>query len=124
MIMLFFGGGAGGVFGNAVAGWRGAVFGGVLNGVVLAVGQWVFWGVFSGTAPELATLADPDWYVVSAVLVAAGGVLEPLGTAAVWVIAGVVLAASVVVLAVLGRRAARAERLAAANPAADDLVRP
>lgn len=124
MIMLFFGGGAGGVFGNAVAGWRGAVFGGVLNGVVLAFGQWVFWGVFSGTAPELATLADPDWYVVSAVLVAAGGVLEPLGTAAVWVIAGVVLAASVVVLAVLGRRAARAERLAAANPAADDLVRP
>lgn len=125
MIMLFFGGGAGGVFGNAVAGWRGAVFGGVLNGVVLAVGQWVFWGVFSGTAPELATLADPDWYVVSAVLVAAGGVLEPLGAAAVWVIAGVVLAASVVVLAVLGRRAARAERLAATSPAADDdLVRP
>lgn len=125
MIMLFFGGGAGGVFGNAVAGWRGAVFGGVLNGVVLAVGQWVFWGVFSGTAPELATLADPDWYVVSAVLVAAGGVLEPLGAAAVWVIAGIVLAASVVVLAVLGRRAARAERLAATSPAADDdLVRP
>jgi PTS system ascorbate-specific IIC component len=125
MIMLFFGGGAGGVFGNAVAGWRGAVFGGVLNGVVLAVGQWVFWGVFSGTAPELATLADPDWYVVSAVLVAAGGVLEPLGAAAVWVISGVVLAASVVVLVVLGRRAARAERLAATSPAADDdLVRP
>ncbi|MCG7284920.1 PTS ascorbate transporter subunit IIC [Cellulomonas sp. ACRRI] len=125
MIMLFFGGGAGGVFGNAVAGWRGAVFGGVLNGVVLAVGQWVFWGVFSGTAPELATLADPDWYVVSAALVAAGGVLEPLGAAAVWVIAGVVLAASVVVLAVLSRRAARAERLAAAQSAADDdLVRP
>lgn len=125
MIMLFFGGGAGGVFGNAVAGWRGAVFGGVLNGVVLAVGQWVFWGVFSGTAPELATLADPDWYVVSAVLVAAGGVLEPLGAAAVWVISGVVLAASVVVLVVLGRRAARAERLAATSPATDDdLVRP
>jgi ascorbate PTS system EIIC component len=126
MIMLFFGGGAGGVFGNAVAGWRGAVFGGVLNGVVLAVGQWVFWGVFSGTAPELATLADPDWYVVSAVLVAAGGVLEPLGAAAVWVIAGAVLAASIVVLAVLGRRAARAERLAADAPAPadDDLVRP
>jgi len=126
MIMLFFGGGAGGVFGNAVAGWRGAVFGGVLNGVVLAVGQWVFWGLFSGSAPELATLADPDWYVVSAVLIAAGGVLEPLGAAAVWVIAGATLAASVVVLAVLGRRAARAERLAAdtPTPADDDLVRP
>lgn len=126
MIMLFFGGGAGGVFGNAVAGWRGAVFGGVLNGLVLAVGQWVFWGLFSGTAPELATLADPDWYVVSAVLIAAGGVLEPLGAAAVWVIAGATLAASVVVLAVLGRRAARAERVAAdtPTPADDDLVRP
>jgi PTS system ascorbate-specific IIC component len=125
MIMLFFGGGAGGVFGNAVAGWRGAVFGGVLNGVILAFGQWVFWGVFSGTAPELATLADPDWYAVSAVLVALGSVLEPIGAAAIWVVAGAVLAVSVGTLVALGRRSARAERRAATErPAADDLVAP
>src|SRR5699024_1722607 len=62
MIMLFFGGGAGGVFGNAVAGWRGALFGGVLNGIVLAFGQAIGWSLYAGTAPELATLADADWY--------------------------------------------------------------
>src|SRR5690606_37566527 len=64
MIMLFFGGGAGGVFGNAVAGWRGAVLGGSLNGLILAFGQAITWGMLGGTAPELATLADADWYVI------------------------------------------------------------
>jgi PTS system ascorbate-specific IIC component len=97
----------------------------VLNGVILAFGQWVFWGVFSGTAPELATLADPDWYAVSAVLVALGSVLEPIGAAAIWVVAGAVLAVSVGTLVALGRRSARAERRAATErPAADDLVAP
>ena len=28
------------------AGWRGAVFGGVLNGLVLAFGQWITWGLY------------------------------------------------------------------------------
>ncbi|SDQ96765.1 PTS transporter subunit IIC [Microbacterium sp. cf332] len=108
MIMLFFGGGAGGVFGNAVAGWRGAVFGGVLNGVVLAFGQWIGWGVWGDTAPELATLADADWFVVGWTLRGLGGLLAPLGaTAALWVIAAAVVAATVAVLIVLGRRAPR-----------------
>ncbi|QCR18205.1 PTS transporter subunit IIC [Agrococcus sp. SGAir0287] len=104
MIMLFFGGGAGGVFGNAVAGWRGAVFGGLLNGVVLAFGQWIGWGLYGSTAPELATLADPDWYAVGWILLGLGSLLAPLGAGGVWVIAGVVLAITVVVLVVLGRR--------------------
>ncbi|MDN8548950.1 PTS transporter subunit IIC [Microbacterium sp. NM3R9] len=105
MIMLFFGGGAGGVFGNAVAGWRGAVFGGVLNGVVLAFGQWIGWGVWGGTAPELATLADADWFVVGWTLRGLGGLLAPLGTtAALWILAAIVVAATVAVLLVLGRR--------------------
>lgn len=104
MIMLFFGGGAGGVFGNAVAGWRGAVFGGVINGVVLAFGQWIGWGLYGSTAPELATLADPDWYVVGWLLLAVNGLLAPMGTSAVWVVAGIVLAVTVAVLLVLGRR--------------------
>ena len=104
MIMLFFGGGAGGVFGNAVAGWRGAVFGGVINGVVLAFGQWIGWGLYGNTAPELATLADPDWYVVGWLLLAVNGLLAPMGSSAVWVVAGIVLAVTVAVLLVLGRR--------------------
>jgi len=65
MIMLFFPGGGAGVFGNAYGGWRGAVLGGVVNGLFLAIGQAVTWGMLSHTAPELATLADPDWYILA-----------------------------------------------------------
>ncbi|MFC7431554.1 MULTISPECIES: PTS transporter subunit IIC [unclassified Agrococcus] len=117
MIMLFFGGGAGGVFGNAVAGWRGAVFGGVLNGVVLAFGQWIGWGLYGSTAPELATLADPDWYAVGWILLGLGSLLAPLGAAGVWIIAGAVLAITVVVLVVLGRRGGGRQVHEAAEPA-------
>jgi len=104
MIMLFFGGGAGGVFGNAVAGWRGAVFGGVINGVVLAFGQWIGWGLYGHTAPELATLADPDWYVVGWLMLGVNRLLAPIGSSGVWVVAAIVLAATVAVLLMLGRR--------------------
>jgi PTS system ascorbate-specific IIC component len=104
MIMLFFGGGAGGVFGNAVAGWRGALFGGILNGVVLAFGQWIGWGVWRNTAPELATLADSDWFVVGWSLRGIGGLLSPLGEGGLWVLAAAMVAATVVVLVALGRR--------------------
>lgn len=104
MIMLFFGGGAGGVFGNAVAGWRGAVFGGVVNGVVLAFGQWIGWGLYGNTAPELATLADPDWFVIGFLMLAVNSLLAPLGSSGVWVIAAIVFGATVTVLLILGRR--------------------
>lgn len=65
MIMLFFPGAAAGVFGNQFGGWRGAVLGGAINGILLAFGQWLTWGLLSNTAPELATLADPDWYAIA-----------------------------------------------------------
>ncbi|TNC18031.1 PTS ascorbate transporter subunit IIC [Georgenia sp. 311] len=116
MIMLFFGGGSGGVFGNAVAGWRGAVFGGVVNGVLLAFGQWIGWGLYRNTAPEIATLADPDWYAVGWLLLGATELLSPLGAAAAWVVAGAILVVTVAVLLLLGRRA---RRLASDLPAAD-----
>lgn len=122
MIMLFFGGGAGGVFGNAVAGWRGAVFGGVLNGVVLAFGQWIGWGLYGSTAPELATLADPDWYAVGWILLGLGSLLAPLGAAGVWIIAAVVVAITVVVLVVLGRRGGGREALETVEEPAPVLV--
>lgn len=104
MIMLFFGGGAGGVFGNAVAGWRGAIFGGVLNGVVLAFGQAIGWSLYAGTAPELATLADADWYAIGWALIGLGSLLAPLGAWAIWIVAGAVLVVTVAVLVALGRR--------------------
>jgi PTS system ascorbate-specific IIC component len=65
MIMLFFPGGAAGVFGNKHGGWKAAILGGAITGAFLAVGQAVTWTLLSGTAPELATLADPDWYIMS-----------------------------------------------------------
>lgn len=104
MIMLFFGGGPAGIFGNAVAGWRGAVFGGVMNGVILAFGQWIGWGLYGGTAPEIATLADPDWYAVGWLLILIGNLLAPLGAAGPWVIAAVTLVITVLVLLILNRR--------------------
>ncbi|GAA4080209.1 PTS ascorbate transporter subunit IIC [Actinomadura miaoliensis] len=109
MIMLFFVGGAAALFGNAVAGWRGAVIGGVISGLTLAVGQAVTWDLFDRTAPELATLADPDWYAIAWLLKAA----DPLvGGAAVWAVPVVALAATVVTLVVLGRRESRREAVA------------
>ncbi|MGZ4104391.1 MAG: PTS ascorbate transporter subunit IIC [Actinomycetota bacterium] len=65
MIMLFFPGGAAGVFGNKYGGWRGAVAGGAINGLFLGFGQAITWHLLSNTGPQMATLADPDWYVVS-----------------------------------------------------------
>lgn len=112
MIMLFFGGGSGGVFGNAVAGWRGAVFGGAVNGALLAFGQWIGWGLYGDTAPEIATLADPDWYAVGWLLLGAAGLLSPLGPAAAWVVAGAVLVLTAAILLLLGRRATRRAALA------------
>ncbi|PZG37077.1 PTS ascorbate transporter subunit IIC [Spongiactinospora gelatinilytica] len=104
MIMLFFVGGATGLFGNVVAGWRGALIGGVLTGLILAVGQALTWGLFQNTAPELAALADPDWYAIAWLLKA----VDPLiGGASVWAVPIVALAATVVSLVILGRRHAR-----------------
>jgi PTS system ascorbate-specific IIC component len=86
MIMLFFPGAGAAVFGNAFGGWRGAVLGGVINGLALAIGQAVTWGMLGNTAPELATLADPDWYLMAWLM---RGVGATGGSAALWIIAGV-----------------------------------
>lgn len=103
MIMLFFGGGAAGVFGNATAGWRGAVLGGVLNGVILAFGQWIGWHLYRTTAPELATLADPDWYAVGWLVLGGGRLLAGLGNAWLWALGVLVLVLTVVVLLLVQR---------------------
>ena len=63
-IMLFFPGGAAGVFGNSTGGVRGAVLGGAITGLLLAVGQAIVTPMLSHSAPELAQLADPDWYIL------------------------------------------------------------
>lgn len=118
MIMLFFGGGAAGVFGNAVAGWRGAVFGGVVNGLILGFGQWIGWGLYENTAPELATLADSDWYALGWLLIGLGKPLEAI-PGGIWVLPAVTLAATVAVLVVLGRRQRVRQQAEEARQSAD-----
>jgi ascorbate PTS system EIIC component len=104
MIMLFFPGAGAGVFGNAIAGWRGAVLGGVINGTFLAVGQAVTWGLLSDTAPELATLADPDWYLIAWILTALGGLFSGIAGAGIWITGGVIAVVFALWLLVLKRR--------------------
>jgi len=74
MIMLFFPGGAAAVFGNKTGGWKGAVFAGALNGFILAIGQALTLQFLTYGA-ELATLGDPDWYAIVAILKAVLGAI-------------------------------------------------
>ena len=104
MIMLFFPGAGAVVFGNALGGWKGAVLGGALNGLFLAVGQAVTWGLLSNTAPELATLADPDWYLIIWLLLALGAPLANAGTSAILAVPLIVLAGFAVWMMLLKRR--------------------
>lgn len=104
MIMLFFPGGGAGVFGNAVGGWRGAAVGGAINGLFLAFGQAITWAQLSNTAPELATLADPDWYILTWLIM---GVSAPFrgGDPAtmIWVVTGILVLLAAIWLVLLKR---------------------
>ncbi|WP_166356156.1 PTS ascorbate transporter subunit IIC [Phytoactinopolyspora limicola] len=92
MIMLFFVGAGAAVYGNAFGGWRGAAVAGVISGITLAFGQWVGWHLLSDTAPELATLADPDWYLMILVVLGLGELFSGLGENAVLLVGAVLLA--------------------------------
>ncbi len=64
MIMLFFPGGGAGVFGNSTGGWKGAVLGGFITGVLLAIGQLVVGYATQSTVPYFAQDADPDTHLL------------------------------------------------------------
>ena len=66
--------------------------------------------MLDSTAPELATLADPDWYVLAWVL----NLAQPFGGAAIWVIPVAAVGVTVLVLLLLQRREARRDRRLAA----------
>jgi len=107
MIMLFFPGAGAAVFGNAYGGWRGAVLGGVVNGLALAIGQAVTWGMLGDTAPQLATLADPDWYVMAWLMRAVGAPGGSLGLWTVAVVYVILFVAGIILMKWLGRRSKR-----------------
>jgi len=69
MIMLFFPGGACGVYGNAVGGWKGAILGGIINGVLLAFGQAIIFSLLATTVPEMGAILDPDYTVMILLIV-------------------------------------------------------
>ncbi len=75
MITLFFPGGAGGVFGNSTGGWKGAILGGAICGVLLAVGQLIVGPLLINSVPYYAMEADPDVHILDAVLRLAAGVV-------------------------------------------------
>jgi PTS system ascorbate-specific IIC component len=73
MIMLFFPGGAGGVFGNSTGGWKGAILGGVICGTLLAFGQLIVGQALMPSVPFYAMEADPDVHILDWVLVQVSG---------------------------------------------------
>lgn len=68
MIMLFFPGGAGGVYGNSTGGWKGAVLGGAICGVLLAFGQLFVGRLLYNSVPYYAGFCDPDAHIVMALV--------------------------------------------------------
>jgi PTS system ascorbate-specific IIC component len=75
MIMLFFPGGAGGVFGNSTGGWKGALLGGVICGVLLALGQLIVGHVLMPSVPFYAMEADPDVHILDWILAQIAGLI-------------------------------------------------
>ncbi len=75
MIMLFFPGGAGGVFGNSTGGWKGAILGGVICGTMLAFGQLFVGRALYNSVPFYAMEADPDVHIMDWVLAQIAGFL-------------------------------------------------
>jgi PTS system ascorbate-specific IIC component len=75
MIMLFFPGGAGGVFGNSTGGWKGAILGGVICGTLLAFGQLFVGRVLFPSVPFYAMEADPDVHIMDWVLAQIAGLV-------------------------------------------------
>lgn len=75
MIMLFFPGGAGGVFGNSTGGWKGALLGGVICGTLLAFGQLIVGIVLFPSVPYYAMRDDPDVHIMNWVLVQISGLI-------------------------------------------------
>lgn len=75
MIMLFFPGGAGGVFGNSTGGWKGALLGGFICGTLLAFGQLIVGYVLMPSVPFYAMRADPDVHIIDWVLARISGLI-------------------------------------------------
>jgi PTS system ascorbate-specific IIC component len=79
MITIFFPGAAAGVFGNSTGGWKGAILGGLMMGILLAFGQLIVGNALATSVPYMAMEADPDTHVLPLIGSLLGNVLKGLG---------------------------------------------
>ncbi len=79
MIPIFFPGGASGVFGNSTGGWKGAILGGVICGILLAGGQLIVGNALQASVPYQALRADPDTHVLPMIGTWLGTLLKGVG---------------------------------------------
>lgn len=64
VITCFFGGGPAGVFGNSTGGWRGAIFAGIVSGLLLSFGQALTVGCLPTTIADFARWSNDFDYSV------------------------------------------------------------
>ncbi|HUV16557.1 MAG TPA: PTS ascorbate transporter subunit IIC [Pelolinea sp.] len=81
MITVFFPGAAAGVYGNSTGGWKGAILGGLIMGLLLAFGQLVTGHFLAArnSVPFVALDADPDTHLLPLIGGALGNLLKSLG---------------------------------------------
>ena len=79
MIPIFFPGGASGVFGNSTGGWKGAILGGLICGILLAGGQLIVGNALQSTVPYQAMRADPDTHLLPLIGTWLGTLLKGMG---------------------------------------------
>lgn len=81
MITVFFPGAAAGVYGNSTGGWKGAILGGLIMGMLLAFGQLITGNMLAmhNSVPFVALDADPDTHVLPLIGSFLGNILKNLG---------------------------------------------
>lgn len=79
MISIFFPGAAAGVYGNSTGGWKGAILGGLIMGILLAFGQLIVGNAIATSVPYLALNADPDTHALTYLGTVLGSLVSGLG---------------------------------------------
>jgi ascorbate PTS system EIIC component len=79
MIPIFFPGAAAGVYGNSTGGWKGAILGGLVMGVLLAFGQLIVGNALATSVPYEALRSDPDTHLLSMLGTFFGRILQGFG---------------------------------------------
>ena len=79
MITVFFPGAAAGVFGNSTGGWKGAILGGLVMGLLLGFGQLIVGNALATSVPYIAWDADPDTHILPMIGIWLGHLIKAIG---------------------------------------------